>query len=128
MQFPKPLDVDAARKAAKQSATSWLVLIAGLLMMLVVSFVVEPKDIESGRVMLSPTCPSKALFGWECPTCGMTRGFAAMSRGLVGEALRYNRASPLMYALAWLGLAWGAVGLVRSVRAMGRIGPGSQER
>jgi len=120
MNHPLTLDSVAAKRAAKQGATSWAVLVCGLSMMVAVSFLVDPNDIESGKVFLSPTCPTKSLFGRECPTCGMTRGFAALSHGRFTEAMRYNRASPFAYGLTWAGIAWGMVGLAKSVRAMRR--------
>ncbi|HEU4539014.1 MAG TPA: DUF2752 domain-containing protein, partial [Polyangiaceae bacterium] len=70
---------------------------------LVVSFAVTPEDIEAGRVVLSPACHFKATFGRECPTCGLTRAFCALSHGRLDDARRYNRASPPLYALWWAG-------------------------
>jgi hypothetical protein len=80
-------------------------LLPVLLLALVVSFFVTPEDIEAGRVVLSPTCHFKATFGRECPTCGLTRAFCALSHGRLGDAQRYNRAAPALYALWWAGSA-----------------------
>jgi hypothetical protein len=43
-----------------------------------------------------------------CPFCGMTRAFCALSAGRFGEAVRWNRAAPALYAAFWL---WSAVAL-----------------
>jgi len=89
-------------------------VLAPLALVLAISFVVTPEDIESGRVVLSPTCTFKQLSGHECPSCGMTRGFSAMSHGRSGDAYRYNRASPVLYLLCWIAVAMAAAGLTRA--------------
>ena len=78
---------------------------------LAVSMVVTPEAIDRGDVHLSPPCPTRARTGVGCPTCGLTRGFAAMSRFRVGDALRYNAAAPWLYLGAW-ALALSAAGVV----------------
>lgn len=44
------------------------------------------------------TCPSRALFDAECPLCGMTRSFAALGDGRVGDAFAFHPAGPLLAA------------------------------
>lgn len=83
-------------------AAAFFVLFSGV--PLGVSFAVTPADIESGRVRLSPPCEYKATHGEPCPTCGLTRGFAALSHGDLHDALAHNRWSLLLYAGAWLTL------------------------
>ena len=96
-------------------------VLAPVALVLAISFAVTPEDIESGRVVLSPTCTFKQLSGHECPSCGMTRGFSAMSHGRSGDAYRYNRASPALYLLCWIAVAMAAAGLTRAgVEAWGR--------
>ncbi|MBL9022159.1 MAG: DUF2752 domain-containing protein [Myxococcales bacterium] len=80
---------------------------------LFISFAVTPEDIESGRVVLSPTCHFKLVFGRECWTCGMTRAFTALSHGRLTDALAYNRGAPLLYGLAWLAGVGAAASLAR---------------
>ena len=94
---------------------------AAMIGMLGTSFAVGPDDIESGAVWLSPTCPSKRFFNRECPTCGMTRAFSCLSHGQWSRALKYNRGSPVVYALAWVGVAWGAMNVARSLREARRV-------
>ncbi len=100
----------------RTNAMTWGGLVVTLAVTLAISFGVTPEDIQSGRVWLSPSCLSVQIFNHECPTCGMTRGFAALSHGRFYEALGYNRASPIVYALAWLGLGWAAHKGVCSLR------------
>lgn len=81
-----------------------------------ISFAVTPADIESGRVTLTPPCAYKATHGAPCPTCGLTRGFAALSHGRIHDAFAHNRWSPFLYAAAWITfLASGSV-LVSAAR------------
>jgi hypothetical protein len=80
---------------------------------LAVSFAVSPEDIESGRVVLSPSCHFKLVFGRECWTCGMTRAFTALSHGRLTDALAYNRGAPLFYGLAWLAGVGAAASFAR---------------
>lgn len=71
---------------------------------LAISIVVSPEAIERGDVQLSPPCPTLLATGEECPTCGMTRGFTAMSRLRVGDAIAYNAGAPWLYLLCWIVL------------------------
>ena len=38
----------------------------------------------------APLCPSKFVFGVDCPFCGTTRATAALARGQFGRALDHN--------------------------------------
>ena len=69
---------------------------------LAVSFAVSPDAIERGDVQLSHPCPHMVRFGTPCAGCGLTRGFCALSRGRLGDALRYNAATPYLYSLLLL--------------------------
>ncbi|MGI9034640.1 MAG: DUF2752 domain-containing protein [Pyrinomonadaceae bacterium] len=42
-----------------------------------------------------PPCPFHAMTGWNCPGCGLTRGFHALFRGDVLSALHYNAMLPV---------------------------------
>jgi hypothetical protein len=65
---------------------------------------------------LYSTCPIREFFGIDCPGCGATRALAALLRGHILEALRFN-------ALVILLLPAALAGAVRSYRRA--IHPGS---
>jgi hypothetical protein len=48
---------------------------------------------------LFPVCEQRAKYGLECPFCGMTTSFLAISEGRIGEAGRANRAGIPLYLL-----------------------------
>lgn len=80
---------------------------------LAVSIGVSPEQIERGAVQLSPPCPVLAETGEECASCGLTRGFTAMSRLRFGDAVAYNAAAPWLYLACWAGALAGALVLGR---------------
>jgi hypothetical protein len=59
-----------------------------------------------------PLCPSKIVFGIDCPLCGATRAVGALARGHVGNALDHNVvftvAVPFMVVLwaIWAVRSW----------------------
>lgn len=65
---------------------------------LALSILVSPEDIESGRVQLTPPCEYRARHGRPCPSCGLTRGFAAMTRLRFDQAAEFNPKTPYVYA------------------------------
>jgi len=79
---------------------------------------VTPEDIESGRVVLTPPCPYKQMTGRDCPSCGLTRAFAAIGHGRFDDAIHYHRGSPFVFALAsaLAIFAWVRVARPRKVR------------
>lgn len=83
---------------------------------LLISFVVTPEDLESGRVVLSPACSFQRWSGLECPTCGLTRAFAALSHGQVARAFDYNRGSVLVYLVFWIATLFLAHSLAQLAR------------
>lgn len=94
--------VYTARRDALLRLLGFGVLALTLVGALLASFVVTPEDIEAGRVVLSPPCALRSWAGIDCPACGLTRAFAALSHGRVGDALRYNLAAPLFYVAFWV--------------------------
>jgi hypothetical protein len=53
------------------------------------------------------------LLGIECPGCGLTRAFVAISHGSFGRAWELNRASFAMYAFVLAQIPWHAVQIWR---------------
>lgn len=51
-----------------------------------------------------PLCPSRALFGVDCPACGGLRGTNALLHGRLREALDHNLLLPLLLAAIAIGL------------------------
>jgi hypothetical protein len=89
------LDNLAARRRA------WLVWL-GLSAIFAVSALWRPSD--NGIIL----CPFRALTGYPCPGCGMTRAFSAIAHGEPWRAVRYNPLSPLLFLAAiviWVGAA-----------------------
>lgn len=95
---------------------AWAAVTAGLLAVLGCSVCFTPEAIESGLVKLWPACPYRALFDRECPTCGMTRGFAALAHGRLEDAGHYNRASPYAAALVLVAIGVGTTRALKSFR------------
>jgi hypothetical protein len=47
-----------------------------------------------------PQCPINELFHLQCPGCGATRALAALLRGHVVEALRFNALTVMLFPIA----------------------------
>ncbi|MGH3947606.1 MAG: DUF2752 domain-containing protein [Pseudonocardiaceae bacterium] len=63
-----------------------------------------------------PVCPTKTLFGIDCPGCGGMRMLYSLLHGDIGAALHYNAVSlVIMVLFAWSTTAW-AVGRWRGRR------------
>lgn len=83
---------------------------------LVVSFVVSAEDIDAGRVVLSPPCPTRAVTGKPCATCGMTRALSSLSRLQWSRAVEYNRFAVPVYGGLWLIAVGASIVFVLAVR------------
>ncbi len=84
----------------------WILGLA--LIALVGSFVLQPSGpgglyvpipILGIRFVLPDTCWSHAVFGIQCPGCGLTRSFTAIARGEVRAAFLLNPCGPLLFIL-----------------------------
>ena len=62
---------------------------------------------------LPPLCQMKLLTGLDCPGCGLTRSFIALTHGQFAESLRFNPAGPLWFAFIALQIPYQAVQLSR---------------
>ncbi len=63
-------------------------------------------------------CSSKVLFGVDCPGCGLTRAFIAISHGEFWQAWQFNRAGWIVYAFVALQIPWHAIQLYRRGRGL----------
>jgi len=68
------------------------------------------------RVNLPPSCASQALFGVDCPGCGLTRSFVHLACGDVAESLRCHRIGWLLMALAAVQIPYRLLALRRPDR------------
>jgi hypothetical protein len=121
VRLPVPSAVRLARRDAVLTALGWVLLLVPLAGALGLSLWVSPDDIEAGRILLSPECTMKRLLGHGCPTCGLTRAFCALGHGELARALDYHVASPLVYALFWIGAALTAVRLAGTMALLQRL-------
>jgi hypothetical protein len=67
----------------------------------VAAFCLRPASSDALRLpgtnfALPPLCASRAIFGLQCPGCGLTRSFVALAHGDVAESLRFNRVGWLL--------------------------------
>jgi len=116
-------EIRRVRRDILVGAIGWGVLIAAFASVMVVSLTVTPDDLASGRVAITPRCPMQAIFHRDCPTCGLTRGFAALGHGRWTEAIAHNRATPVAFGGCLAAIALGVGGLYRSIRAYRRVLP-----
>ncbi len=104
---------EAARRRA------WLVWL-GLSAIFVTSALWRPTD--DGIVL----CPLRALTGYPCPGCGMTRAFSAIAHGELWRAVRYNPLSPVLFmagVIVWVGAAATILNWPRARAAVARLSP-----
>jgi hypothetical protein len=69
--------------------------------------------IPGTAIIMPPTCTSRALYGVECPGCGMTRAFVAISRGQFNRAWELNRASFVVYVFVLAQIPWQTIQIYR---------------
>ena len=65
-----------------------------------ISFIYHPADEPRFTV-----CIFKNLSGLDCPGCGLTRSFCALSQGHIAKAFYFNKLGPFLYvvfAATWL--------------------------
>ena len=83
------------RDFGKSLRIVWLVLSLIVLAALAAPFALG----ERRLVQVVPVCEWKARYNRECPFCGMTTSFLAISSGRLGDARRANRAGVPLYLL-----------------------------
>ena len=73
------------------------ILLSGVFL---ISFIYHPADEPAFTV-----CIFKNLSGLDCPGCGLTRSFCALSQGHLAKAFYFNKLGPFLYvvfAATWL--------------------------
>jgi Protein of unknown function (DUF2752) len=66
----------------------------------------DPRGLGTHQQVGLPPCTFRFLFGWPCPTCGMTTAWAHAVRGEPIAALRANAGGTLLAALAAASVPW----------------------
>ncbi len=82
-----------------------LLLVAVLVAMQLTTRLLPPADVPFS------ICLVRNMTGFPCPSCGMSRGFHAMSQWCPVEAFGFNIAAPLVYPASWLLLVLGLLDL-----------------
>jgi hypothetical protein len=95
----------------------WLAASLVMLLVLAAPFV-APAEMWGPGVI--PVCERKAATGEDCPACGLTRGFLAISRGEFRESRQYHTAALPLYGLFLVNqcavLPWAARRVMRRWR------------
>ena len=109
---------------------TWSVLTVAIALLLATVFVMPERAI----LRLAPVCERKLRTGLECPLCGMTHAFVAISRGEFGSASARNAGSLPLFAgflfnevifVCWLTCGWKPRSLIGAIPATPRL-DGSQ--
>ena len=98
---------------------AWITLL-GLSAMFATSLLWRPSD--NGIIL----CPFRALTGYPCPGCGMTRAFSALAHGEPLQAVIYNPLSPVLFVaalLVWASAAATLLNLHKVREALARLRP-----
>jgi hypothetical protein len=116
-------DMQAVLKDSFYSAAArrraWLVWL-GLSAIFATSALWRPSD--NGIIL----CPFRALTGYPCPGCGMTRAFSSIAHGELWRAVRYNPLSPLLFLAliaVWAGAAATILNWPRVCALVARLRP-----
>jgi hypothetical protein len=98
----------AKANGSKLQFGSWEILLVHLALLLpliaifVASFIISPEKLESPSglsKLVLPECKYKVLTEKPCFTCGLTRGFCAISHGAPQQARQFNQLSLWFYSL-----------------------------
>ncbi|MFH1468892.1 MAG: DUF2752 domain-containing protein [Pseudomonadota bacterium] len=96
------------------------IILTGMFLLAIVGSVVLQPSTGSVTLFgyeLPPLCLFRAVTGWRCPGCGLTRSFTFMGHGMVVEAFRIHRLGPLLYVFSVGFLGYRLVQLARAVKA-----------
>lgn len=113
---------DASRYASPR-AMEWCyhtAVLASSILTIVASFLMVLDDggkvyLPGAELPLAQACYSKLFFGVDCPGCGLTRSFLAISSGNLVDAIRFNAAGLVVYSFVVLQLVWQPFQMARMV-------------
>jgi hypothetical protein len=91
---------DIVRYLASPRAVPFLILALTLSSsILSATFIFSPESLEErrGTAAYLPRCVFHCITGYDCPTCGLTRGLCAISHGEFRKAAQYNALSFIAY-------------------------------
>lgn len=69
-------------------------------------------SVDPNRPGHYPVCPSRALFGVDCPACGTLRGLHALAHGHIATALDHNVLLAVAVPLAAIALVLACLPLI----------------
>jgi Protein of unknown function (DUF2752) len=91
----------AERRARQSRDRHWTMLCAALFV-IAAAFALDVRDAGTVAIQwpidvgLPATCASRAMFGVECPGCGLTRSFVALSAGDIERSVEFHRVGWLL--------------------------------
>lgn len=95
--------------------TSWKVLVCSMVILVITTlYVVDPSE-----HLWIPKCPTKLLFGIDCPGCGCQRAIHAFLHGDIIQAINYNPF--IVFALPYAIIAAGYK-YIRNMTLRNKIG------
>ena len=105
-----------------------LALLGGALFtLLAIAVVLQPDRSGFGthRQLGMPRCTFLVIFGYRCPSCGMTTSWAHLVRGELTAAMVANAGGTLLAVLAMMAGLWSVVTAVRGRYLVGLPGRGA---
>jgi len=101
------IDTNGQTRLNRQERLRLAAIGLGLALPLLVAMILTPDTRGHGthQQLGLPPCTFVALFGWRCPTCGMTTSWAHLVRGELVESLRANAGGTLLGVLDLLAMA-----------------------
>lgn len=88
----------------------WPLIVPGVLLLMLHLLPVPQNGKLAGMPVL---CPLKALTGWPCPGCGLTRALVLCAHGDWQGAFNYHPLGAVFYFTLWIALALGVFSLLR---------------
>jgi Protein of unknown function (DUF2752) len=91
--------LERRRRSLRERHWSMLILcIVTIIASMALNLNPEGRVATPGAMTLPVTCGSRALFGIECPGCGLTRSFVALAHGDLQKSVAFHRVGWLLAA------------------------------